>query len=59
METLHNIYHKSTNNIVAKNLTTEELNRFFRTNYKHTYDKPVRLQVCYVYLYISIRIFSN
>ena len=31
METLHNIYHKSTNNLVAANLTTEELDRFFRT----------------------------
>ncbi len=41
MKTLHNIYHKSTNNLIAANLTTEELNRFFRTNSNHTYDKPV------------------
>ena len=48
METLHNIYHKDTGNMVARNLTTEELDRFFRANYKLTYDKPVyRIETFY------------
>ena len=48
METLHNIYHKDTGNMVARNLTTEELDRFFRANYNHTYDKPVyRIETFY------------
>ena len=48
METLHNIYHKDTGNMVARNLTTEELDRFFRANHKHTYDKPVyRIETFY------------
>ena len=48
METLHNIYHKDTGNMVARNLTTKQLDRFFRANYKHTYDKPVyRIETFY------------
>ena len=48
MKTLHNIYHKSTNNLVAGKLTTKELNRFFRTNSNHTQDKPVyRIETFY------------
>ena len=54
METLHNIYHKSTNNLVAGNLTTEELDRFFRTNYKHKYDKPIyRIETFYKNKFIN------
>ena len=35
-------------NVVAKNLTTDELDRFFRANSNHTFSKPVyRIETFY------------